>query len=392
MLSHLLKLMWNKRRANVLIFVEILLAFVVLFGVYTFTIYNYDRYRSPLGFSYEHSLGVRVDLDDQLDSAAVVEAHRRIRTELLELPDVAAVTWIGPVNPFGGGTWRTSNDEYGFLITTLMMFADEHFAETAELDFREGGWYTEADQHAKYPPIVVNGAFKDEYFPQAETLVDTLLPINGLHRVVGVVDAFKYQSNFAENQPLTFFSHADQDRGGEPFEMLIVRTHPGRTAAVQEPLYRRLVDLTKNTDVVIWSMAEDRIKANRPVVIPLIIMLVISGFLLINIALGLFGVLFTQISHRRAEIGLRKALGATPGEVTAQFVGEVLVVTAAGLLLGTFFAVQLPLLELLPIPAKYFYLGIMASVLTILLIVTACAFLPSRQAAGLHPAHVLHEE
>ncbi|MCP9234325.1 ABC transporter permease [Lewinella sp. JB7] len=392
MLSHLLKLMWNKRRANVLIFLEILLAFIVLFGVYTFTLYNFDRYRSPLGFSYEHSLGVRLDLNDQLDSAGVVEAHRRIREEVMNLPDVAAVTWLGPVNPFGGNTWQTSNDNYGFLISTQMMFADEHFAETAELSFREGRWFDESDQHAKYPPIVVNAAFRDEYFPDAPTLIDSVLPINGPHRVVGVIGDFKYQSNFAENVPLTFFSHADQDRNEQPFEMLIVRTHPGRMAAVQEPLYRSLVELTKSTDVVIWDMAADRIKANRPVVIPLVIMLIISGFLLINIALGLFGVLFTQINRRRAEIGLRKAMGATPGEITAQFVREVLLVTAAGLLLGTLFAVQVPLLELLPIPPKYFYLGAVAAIATILLIVTVCALLPSRQAARLHPALVLHEE
>jgi putative ABC transport system permease protein len=78
--------------------------------------------------------------------------------------------------------------------------------------------------------------------------------------------------------------------------------------------------------------------------------------------------------------------------VTLQFVSEVLLVTVAGLLLGTFFAVQVPLLELLPIPGKYFYFGIGAAVATILLIVTLCALLPSRQAAGLHPADVLHEE
>lgn len=392
MLSHLLKLMWNKRRSNVLIFLEILLAFVVLFGVYTFSIYHFDRYRSPLGFSYEHSLGVKVDLDDQLDSAGVVDLQYRIREELLDMPDVASVSWIGPVNPFGGGTWQTADDRYGFLIRTQMMFADEHFAETAELSFREGGWFTAADLNAKYPPIIVNGAFKDEYFPDAETLIDSILPVSGEHRIVGVVDDFKYQSNFAENVPLTFFSHVDLHPEQGPFEMLIVRTRPGATANVQEPLYRRLVDMTKNTDVVIWSMADDRVKANRPVVIPLVIMLVISGFLLINIALGLFGVLFTQIGHRRAEIGLRKAMGASPAEITAQFVGEMLLVTLAGLLLGSFFAVQIPLLELLPIPGRFFYLGIGAAIVTILLIVTLCALIPSRQAARLHPALVLHEE
>ena len=173
---------------------------------------------------------------------------------------------------------------------------------------------------------------------------------------------------------------------------MIVRAEPGQTAAIEEPIYNLLSSLTKSPDVVIWNMAQDRIKANRPVVIPLVILISISAFLLINIALGLFGVLFTQISHRRAEIGLRKAMGATPGEVTVQFVLEVVLVTLAGLLLGIFFAVQVPLLELLPIPAKFFYFGIGAAVVTILVIVVLCALIPSRQAAGLHPALVLHEE
>ncbi|MEL7162710.1 MAG: FtsX-like permease family protein, partial [Bacteroidota bacterium] len=146
------------------------------------------------------------------------------------------------------------------------------------------------------------------------------------------------------------------------------------------------------TDVVIWDMAKDRRKANRVIVIPMVILIVISGFLLINIALGLFGVLFTQISRRRSEIGLRKAMGATPGQVTRQFVLEVVLVTGAALLLGTFFAVQVPLLELLPIPSKFFYLSILAAILTIMLIVTLCATIPSRQAAGLQPADVLHED
>ena len=126
--------------------------------------------------------------------------------------------------------------------------------------------------------------------------------------------------------------------------------------------------------------------------IPLVILIAISAFLLINIALGLFGVLFTQINRRRAEIGLRKAMGATPVEVTTQFVLEILIVTAAGLLLGVFFAVQVPLLELLPIPERFFYLGIAAAIVTIVLIVVLCALIPSRQAARLHPALVLHEE
>lgn len=392
MFSHLLKLMWNKRRANGMIFLEILLAFIVLFGVYSFIIYNMERYQSPLGFNYEDSIGIRMDLDDDLDSLAVLQAQEDIRRDLLAMPNVEAATWIGPVNPFGGSTWQTGTDVNGQNISTYMMFVDKHFGETAEVDMIDGQWWTEDDLRGKYRPMIVNREYKERYFPDVESIVDSVFDVSGEHIIVGVTNDFKYKNNFAENFPLTFYPQVDRLDNKDPFEMMILRLRPNSLAEVEESIYNLLVSATKNTDVVIWDMAKDRIKANRPIVIPIVILMVISGFLLINIALGLFGVLFTQINRRRAEIGLRKAMGASPREVTTQFVMEVLIVTLAGLLLGTFFAVQVPILELMEIPGKFFYYGIMAAVLTILLIVTTCAFLPSFQASRLQPANVLHED
>lgn len=396
MFSHLLKLMWNKRRANGMIFLEILLAFIVLFGVFAFLGYNLDRYASPLGFSYEHSIGVRLDLPDDLDSLAAMDLQRVIRRDLLDIPQVAAATWIGPVNPFGGSIWSTSSTVNSQEIRTKMMFVDEHFQETAEIKLIDGRWYTQEDFRDKYPPLVVNEEFKERYFPEVASIVDSIFDINGEHRIVGVTGDFKYQSNFAENYPLSFFPQIDQmdhekPEEKRPFEMMILRLEPNTIAQVEERIFNLLVKATKSTEVVIWEMAKDRRKSNKSVVIPMIILIVISGFLLINIGLGLFGVLFTQINRRRSEIGLRKAMGATPGEVTWQFVLEVLLVTGGALVLGAFFAVQVPLLDLMPIPPKFFYLSILASILIITLIVSLCALVPSRQAARLQPANVLHE-
>lgn len=392
MFRHLLKLMWNKRRANSMIFLEILLAFVVLFGVFAFIFYNADRYRSPLGFNYEQTIGVRIDIDDALDSLSVLELQKRIHGELLAMPNVEAATFIGPVSPFGGSTWQTGSTLNGQQITTQGLFADYRFGEAAQVELTDGRWFTEDDLRGKYEPVVVNAEFKRRYFPNVETIVDSVWDISGEHIIVGVTGDFKYKSNFAENFPLTFYPQMSRMKDGYPFEMMIIRLRPNTLAETEEEIFNLLVDNTKNTEVVIWEMAKDRRKANRPIVIPMVILLVVSGFLLINIALGLFGVLFTQINRRRSEIGLRKAMGATPGQVTTQFVLEILIVTIMALLLGTFFAIQVPLLELMPIPSTFFYYGIVGAIAVIITIVLFCSFLPSRQAAGLHPADVLHEQ
>lgn len=392
MFSHLLKLMWNKRRANSMIFLELLLAFIVLFGVYSFLAFNLERYSSPLGFSYQNSIGVQLDFAEGIDSLTVVQAQQRIHRDLLTIPAVEAATWGGPITLFGEKVWKTGSNENGQTIVSQIMFVDDKFQDALEVDMLEGRWFTEDDYRAKYPPMVVNKEFKERYYP-AVTLIDSILDVSGEHRIVGVTGDFKYGGNFEENFPLTFHSQLDWMDEDEKnhFEAIILRLRPGSLADNEEEIYNLLVGATKNPRVVIDDMARERRNANRPVVIPLVILLIVSAFLLINVGLGLFGVLVTQISRRRAEIGLRKAMGATPAEVSAQFVLEVLLVTGAALLLGVFFAVQVPLLDLLPIPDRFFYLGLLGAIATILLIVTLCALLPSRQAAGLQPATVLHE-
>lgn len=392
MFSHLLKLMWNKRRANSLLFLEILLAFIVLFGVLGFCFFNLDRYNSPLGFEYENTWQVELDLPDDLDSIGNHQMQESILREIGSLPDVESVAFLGPVTPFGGSTWRSGGEHNGQNFMAMIMFPDEHYAKTAKLDIREGRWFVPEDRLSKTATMVINKAFQERYGAPGGSLIDTIMEYNGIERkIIGMTGDFKYHSNFAKNEPLVFLFDRYLDEADDPLEYLMVRVTPSAPASLEEEIYKQVALLTKSPDVTINRLANERIQANQPITIPMTIMVIISGFLLINIALGLFGVLFTQINRRRAEIGLRKAMGATGGEVTRQFVLETLIVTLGGLLIGTFFAIQVPLLDLLPIDDKFFYWGILGAIGIILTIVMICALVPSRLASRLHPADVLHE-
>ncbi|RZK53896.1 MAG: hypothetical protein EOO59_11965, partial [Hymenobacter sp.] len=54
MIRHVLTLMWNRRRANALLILEIFLAFLVLFAVGTIGSSLWKNYREPLGFRYDN--------------------------------------------------------------------------------------------------------------------------------------------------------------------------------------------------------------------------------------------------------------------------------------------------------------------------------------------------
>ena len=85
-------------------------------------------------------------------------------------------------------------------------------------------------------------------------------------------------------------------------------------------------------------------------------------------------------------------MGATQNAILWQFIGETAVIATFGVLLGTFFAVQFPLLNVFDLPASVYLMGLLLAIVSVYLIVIICAFLPSKQASKVYPAIALHEE
>ena len=137
---------------------------------------------------------------------------------------------------------------------------------------------------------------------------------------------------------------------------------------------------------------EDRLHKRRYTLVPVVGLALISVFLIVNVALGLFGVLWQTISQRRAEIGVRRAMGATAGAVSGQVVGEILVLTTFGLLLGLGLAVQFPLLGVFDVPAGVYGTAMVLATGVLYALAAGCALYPSRLAAAVHPAVALREE
>lgn len=388
MIKHILTLVWNKKRSNLLMLLEIFVAFLVLFAVFSLSVYYLRNYQSPLGFKTTDALLVNLMMEEEMDSLAQLEMRQRLRQEIEAFPEVEHASFISGVAPFSGSTWSTSNDDNGFYVRTLVYTADENYQDVAGLKLTAGRWYTEADLNGKYEAVVVNQLLKDTYFSD-RPIVDSVLSLNGERKVVGIVEHFKYRDEFEAEEPLTFFQTGLHD---DNFRNMHLRLRPGTPAEFEQTLNETIARITKRSDFVINNLETARVRQSRGTWIPLIAGLSICGFLVLNIALGLFGVLFYSINKRRAEIGLRRALGASQGEITSQFTLEVFIVAFIAMALAAILAVQFPLLEVIDIPASNFYLAILATFAIISVVVFACAFAPSRQAAGIHPALALHEE
>ena len=83
MTRHLLRLIWNRKRQNFLLTVEIFFSFLTLFGVVLFAVHYTNNARQPLGFEIDRMWSVTVDRKEPDKDPAVKARHRETYRKLV---------------------------------------------------------------------------------------------------------------------------------------------------------------------------------------------------------------------------------------------------------------------------------------------------------------------
>lgn len=397
MLSHLLRLMWNQKRRHALLIVEILASFLVLFGVASLIIYNLTNYREPIGFDYQNRWTLNFDTRDQPDST-IGDVMQRVKERILAYPQVEAATTFSGNTPFTMNTWNGDVSYQNAQAMSQQFRSDLDLPRTLNVPLIEGRWFNKSDELPDARTVVINAPLKKALFGDEQALGKKIAfgepndkrKATDYFTVVGVTGNFKPKGEYEENVPGIFQLAKGESRNHN--RTIIMQVKPGTDASFEEKLTKDLGLLTKGWTVEVSYMENQRKTQHNLALVPVLILLIVSTFLLINVALGLFGVLNVSIARRRGEIGLRRALGATEGSISRQFIGEIVVLATFAMLIGLLVAGQFPLMNVFDLEASIYLTAMLVSVLVIYGIVTLCAFYPSRQAATVQPAVALHEE
>ncbi len=269
-------------------------------------------------------------------------------------------------------------------------FVSPAYFETMGVPLVAGRAFQEVEE---IPAAIANEAFVRKFLNGQPAVGMTLRqsPKKEI-RIVGVVRDARYRNARIDYEPALFFPHTQSTRAPSRIEVRTGMEDP-------RPLIGMVLAAIRETDpdVVVNSarpIAEDIDRSfNREMVLAKLA----GAFSMLALTLaciGMYGMMSYAISRRMSEFGLRMALGARPGQVLTQVIGD------AAKLMGLGVAIGIPCAWAGSRMLEGFLFGVGARdgwtdagvALALILAGGVAAWIPARRAASVDPAAALRAE
>jgi len=384
----------RNRTGAVLVALEIAIALAVMVNAAWIVAQRIQQIEAPSGLDVRDTFAIGfAGLSSRSDLGT---AQTEDIAYLRSLPGViaASVTSSVPLSRYGQGTsvspdpgprapqtWTRSMevDEATLAALGAHVVAGRYFRPTDILPMTKG--YSQT-----YPQVVITKSLADKLFPHGNALGKPIYSAdNTPMTVIGITSNFIPSVETSPGYDALLFP---QIAGNYGFYFCLVRTRPGKTAALLRVAQRHLA--ASNPERVVFDARtleyyRQRLDAeNRAMAI---FLTVVTTLILCVTCLGIFGLTTFNVSTRTKQIGTLRAVGARKRDIVAHFLIENGIILVAGALVGCTLALgvgywlseqyQLPRLDL-----HFLAIGILA----LAVIGQLAAWHPARRAASVPPS------
>lgn len=239
---------------------------------------------------------------------------------------------------FGGESSSYENETF-----RLTIFGASPLIETLfDVPVAQGNYFTDEDVRGRASVVIIGDKVRQELFGNSDALGQNIKIKGKSFRVIGILPKKGQVSffNFDEAAIMPYTTAQDYILGIKYFHRFVVKADDEKNINNTVVDLQRTVreshniSLTDKDDFFIETQAD---LANRLSTITSVLTMFLASVAAISLVvggIGIMNIMLVSVTERTREIGLRKALGATYGDILTQFLLEAVVLTGVGGIVG----------------------------------------------------------
>ncbi len=360
MIRHTFRILWNEKKQNILLFLELLLVAFCFWWIADNAYAKLKVYLKPNGFDIEHVYRVffneipqashKYKSPDDPEYMLFAQSIINLREGLHRHPDVEAVSLSYLATPYMGsnstGVYHT--DSVTQTDWVMKRYAHPEYFDVFRITDEHGS--TEPfkeklrNKEGILSPGVVSALFPDDPDPIGKEYYDE----DGNTFTLGIITPDLQQNSFWLWNKSTFLQmDSDQtllettNQSQLSYAELCIRIKPSADHNFKERFMKEIAPTLNNGNLTVYSIMSiqdirdimDRSEFNA-----LKTLLFLFTFFTVNVLLGVLGVFWYRTEQRKQEMGIRMALGASPNGLLRAYIleGVLLLMASLPIVVGAF--------------------------------------------------------
>ncbi len=295
----------GRRMRDVLIGVQFVASFGLIIGSIFMYLQNYYMQHAPLGYDKDEI--IVTDLSDKL-----WKSHEAFVGQLRSFSGIEDVTFAEPLLSSSDQYMGWGREYQGKEINFQCLPVDPSFLKVMGIQVSEGRDFREEDANNPYGSYIFNERARASYGMELGTAI-------GDARIIGFMPDVKFASFRTEIAPMAFFVWGTKNWGGRPnWAYIKIKAGTDLRAAMEHVRSAaRTIDPEYPFNIRFFDQVLDDLYKKEHSLSSLI---TLFGACAIFISIvGVFGLVVFDSEYRRKEIGVRKVLGSTTGEIIVMF-------------------------------------------------------------------------